>query len=197
MKIGYFSQSYERLDSQQTILDNFLTEYGMTDEQTRRLLGSMLFRGKTSIKPSGAFPAVRKLVWSSLKLVLDGANCLVLDEPTNHLDIMAKEAVEAALETFDGTVLLVTHDRYLVNEVAGRIWAVEKGTSRIITAITTSIWKNGTNANSGKRRFRNPLIERRREEPVKPDGSKHRPHEEKSKTSGSIRRLRRKNSCLK
>lgn len=65
MKIGYFSQSYERLDSQQTILDNFLTEYGMTDEQTRRLLGSMLFRGEDVYKPSGAFPAVRKLVWSS------------------------------------------------------------------------------------------------------------------------------------
>ena len=62
-----------------------------------------------------------------LKLVLDGANCLLLDEPTNHLDIAAKEAVEAALETFDGTVLLVSHDRYLVNEVAGRIWAVENG----------------------------------------------------------------------
>ena len=75
---------------------------------------------------------------------------------------MAKEAVEAALETFDGTVLLVTHDRYLVNEVAGRIWLLKRGTSRIITAITTSIWKNGINANSGKRRFRNPLIERRR-----------------------------------
>ena len=60
--------------------------------------------------------------------MLDGANCLLLDEPTNHLDIAAKEAVEAALESFDGTVLLVTHDRYLVNEVAGRIWAVEDGT---------------------------------------------------------------------
>jgi ATP-binding cassette subfamily F protein 3 len=59
---------------------------------------------------------------------MDGANCLLLDEPTNQLDIAAKEAVEAALETFDGTVLLVTHDRYLVNEVAERIWAVEGGT---------------------------------------------------------------------
>ena len=181
VKIGYFSQSYERLDSQQTILDNFLTEYGMTDEQTRRLLGSMLFRGEDVYKTIGSLSGGQKARLVLLKLVLDGANCLVLDEPTNHLDIMAKEAVEAALETFDGTVLLVTHDRYLVNEVAGRIWAVEKGTSRIITAITTSIWKNGTNANSGKRRFRNPLIERRKEEPVKPDGSKHRPHEEKSK----------------
>ena len=123
VKIGYFSQSYERLDSQQTILDNFLTEYGMTDEQTRRLLGSMLFRGEDVYKTIGSLSGGQKARLVLLKLVLDGANCLVLDEPTNHLDIMAKEAVEAALETFDGTVLLVTHDRYLVNEVAGRIWA--------------------------------------------------------------------------
>ena len=52
-------------------------------------------------------------------------NCLVLDEPTNHLDIMAREAVEAALESFDGTVLVVSHDRYFVNEVADRIWEIE------------------------------------------------------------------------
>ena len=178
VKIGYFSQSYERLDS---ILDNFLTEYGMTDEQTRRLLGSMLFRGEDVYKTIGSLSGGQKARLVLLKLVLDGANCLVLDEPTNHLDIMAKEAVEAALETFDGTVLLVTHDRYLVNEVAGRIWAVEKG--------------HLTNYNGNydfyleerdKRQQREaPLPESShrapKEEPVKPDGSKHRPHEEKSK----------------
>ena len=169
VKIGYFSQSYERLDSQQT------------DEQTRRLLGSMLFRGEDVYKTIGSLSGGQKARLVLLKLVLDGANCLVLDEPTNHLDIMAKEAVEAALETFDGTVLLVTHDRYLVNEVAGRIWAVEKG--------------HLTNYNGNydfyleerdKRQQREaPLPESShrapKEEPVKPDGSKHRPHEEKSK----------------
>ncbi|MBQ9257877.1 MAG: ABC-F family ATP-binding cassette domain-containing protein, partial [Acidaminococcaceae bacterium] len=60
-----------------------------------------------------------------LKLVLDGANLLILDEPTNHLDILAKETVEAALEVFDGSVLVVSHDRYLINEVADRIWEIE------------------------------------------------------------------------
>jgi ATP-binding cassette subfamily F protein 3 len=128
VRIGYFSQSYERLNPNQTILDNFLTEYGLTDEETRRLLGSMLFRGEDVFKEIGSLSGGQKARLVLLKLVLDGANCLLLDEPTNHLDIMAKEAVEAALETFDGTVLLVTHDRYLVNEVADRIWAVEEGT---------------------------------------------------------------------
>ena len=127
VKIGYFSQSYERLDEKQTIMENFLTEYGLTDEQTRRLLGSMMFHGEDVFKVIGTLSGGQKARLVLLKLVLDGANCLLLDEPTNHLDIAAKEAVEAALETFDGTVLLVSHDRYLVNEVAGRIWAVEQG----------------------------------------------------------------------
>lgn len=127
VKIGYFSQSYERLDEKQTIMENFLTEYGLTDEQTRRLLGSMMFHGEDVFKVIGTLSGGQKARLVLLKLVLDGANCLLLDEPTNHLDIAAKEAVEAALETFDGTVLLVSHDRYLVNEVAGRIWAVEEG----------------------------------------------------------------------
>lgn len=127
VKIGYFSQSYEWLDENQTIMENFLTEYGLTDEQTRRLLGSMMFHGEDVFKVIGTLSGGQKARLVLLKLVLDGANCLLLDEPTNHLDIAAKEAVETALETFDGTVLLVSHDRYLVNEVAGRIWAVEDG----------------------------------------------------------------------
>ena len=128
VQIGYFSQSYERLNTNQTILDNFLLEYGYTDEQTRKLLGSMLFHGEDVFKEIGTLSGGQKARLVLLKLVLDGANCLLLDEPTNHLDIAAKEAVEAALETFDGTVLLVSHDRYLVNEVAERIWAIEEGT---------------------------------------------------------------------
>lgn len=127
VKIGYFSQSYERLKPQQTIMDNFLTEYGLTDQETRNLLGGMLFRGDEVFKEIGTLSGGQKARLVLLKLVLDGANCLLLDEPTNHLDIPAKEAVEAALEVFDGTVLLVTHDRYLVNEVADRVWELREG----------------------------------------------------------------------
>lgn len=124
VQIGYFSQSYERLDPKQTLLDNFLTEYGYTDEHTRRLLGGMLFHGDEVFKEIGTLSGGQKARLVLLKLVLDGANCLVLDEPTNHLDIAAREAVEAALEAFDGTVLVVSHDRYFVNEIVDRIWEI-------------------------------------------------------------------------
>lgn len=125
VQIGYFSQSYERLDANQTLLENFVIEYGFTEEHTRSMLGGMLFHGDDVFKKIGELSGGQKARLVLLKLVLDGANCLVLDEPTNHLDIMARETVEAALEAFDGTVLVVSHDRYFVNEVANRIWEIE------------------------------------------------------------------------
>mgnify|MGYP000856511950 FL=1 len=125
VQIGYFSQSYERLEPQQTLLENFVIEYGFTEEHTRSMLGGMLFHGDDVFKKIGELSGGQKARLVLLKLVLDGANCLVLDEPTNHLDIMARETVEAALEAFDGTVLVVSHDRYFVNEVANRIWEIE------------------------------------------------------------------------
>jgi ATP-binding cassette subfamily F protein 3 len=127
VQIGYFSQSYERLDPRQTLLENFVIEYGFTEERTRSLLGGMLFHGDDVFKEIGTLSGGQKARLVLLKLVLDGANCLVLDEPTNHLDIMAREAVEAALTAFDGTVLVVSHDRYFINEVADRIWEIEDG----------------------------------------------------------------------
>ena len=126
VKIGYFSQSYERLNPCQTLMDSLQIEYGLTDEHTRSLLGGMLFRGEDVFKEIGTLSGGQKARLVLLKLVLDGANLLILDEPTNHLDILAKETVEAALEIFDGTVLVVSHDRYLINEVTDRIWEIEE-----------------------------------------------------------------------
>ncbi len=125
VQVGYFSQSYERLNPKQTLLDNFLTEYGFTEERTRSMLGGMLFHGDDVFKEIGTLSGGQKARLVLLKLVLDGANFLVLDEPTNHLDILAKETVEAALALFDGTILVVSHDRYLVNDIADRIWEIE------------------------------------------------------------------------
>jgi len=127
VQVGYFSQSYERLGTnpQQTVFDNFLTEYGLTDGETRSLLGRMLFHGDDVFKTIGSLSGGQKARLVLLKLVMDGANFLVLDEPTNHLDILAKETVEAALAGWNGSILLVSHDRFLVREVATRIWEID------------------------------------------------------------------------
>ncbi|HIU64423.1 MAG TPA: ATP-binding cassette domain-containing protein [Candidatus Avacidaminococcus intestinavium] len=127
VQIGYFSQSYERLNPEETVLDNFLIEYGLTDEETRSLLGGMLFTGEMVLKQIKTLSGGQKARLVLLKLVLDGANLLILDEPTNHLDIAARETVEEALAAFDGTILLVSHDRYFISEIAGRIWEITNG----------------------------------------------------------------------
>lgn len=125
--IGYFSQSYERLKMSDTLLENFVIEYGLAEDRARALLGGMLFHGDDVFKQIGDLSGGQKARLVLLKLVLDGANCLVLDEPTNHLDIAGREAVEAALAAFDGTVLVVSHDRYFVGEIATRIWEIDGG----------------------------------------------------------------------
>ena len=130
VQIGYFSQSYERLNPEQTLLENFVIEYGFTEEHTRSMLGGMLFHGDDVFKKIGELSGGQKARLVLLKLVLDGANCLVLDEPTNHLDIMAREAVEAALEAFDGTVLVVSHDRYFLDKTVDHL-LVFKGNGEI------------------------------------------------------------------
>ena len=84
-----------------------------------------MFHGDDVYKEIGTLSGGQKARLVLLKLVMDGANFLILDEPTNHLDILAQETVEAALEVFDGTVLVVSHDRYFINEIVDRIWEIE------------------------------------------------------------------------
>ncbi len=125
VQVGYFSQGWERLKPGRTLLENFVLEYGFTEERTRALLGGMLFHGDEVFKDVGTLSGGQRARLALLKLVLDGANFLVLDEPTNHLDILARETLEAALAAYDGTILAVSHDRYFISEIAGRIWEIE------------------------------------------------------------------------
>ncbi|MCD8175414.1 MAG: ATP-binding cassette domain-containing protein, partial [Phascolarctobacterium sp.] len=120
VQIGYFSHSYERLVPEQMLLGNLMSEYGFTEERIRTLLGGMLFHGDDVFKKIEDLSGGQKARLVLLKLVLDGANCLIMDEPTNRLDILGRKIVETALSAFDDTILLVSHDRYFV----GR-WRIE------------------------------------------------------------------------
>ena len=92
-----------------------------TDTEMRSLLGRFLFTGDDVFKQVKDLSGGEKAKLSLLKLMLSGANTLVLDEPTNHLDIESKEIVEEALMEFEGTLLIVSHDRYLLNTIPDRI----------------------------------------------------------------------------
>jgi ATP-binding cassette subfamily F protein 3 len=108
------------------------TMTGLTRPRAQSLLGRFLFSGwEAHEKPVTALSGGERRRLALAVLVASGANFLVLDEPTNHLDLESREALEAALEAFPGTVLLVSHDRALLDAVAHRTAAVEDGTVRV------------------------------------------------------------------
>ncbi|MBQ0005484.1 MAG: ABC-F family ATP-binding cassette domain-containing protein [Clostridiales bacterium] len=119
---GYYDQGQMLLDNNETVLGEMKNAYHLyTDTEMRSLLGRFLFFGDDVFKQVGALSGGEKAKLSMLKLMLSGANTLVLDEPTNHLDIESKEVVEEAIEEFEGTVIIVSHDRYLLNKIPDRI----------------------------------------------------------------------------
>jgi ATP-binding cassette subfamily F protein 3 len=128
LKVGYFAQAHDSLNPEQQVIEALLAERpGMAPAEARNYLAGYLFRGDDVWKPVGALSGGERARLALALLALDGANFLVLDEPTNHLDIHAQEVLQAGLESFGGTLLLVTHDRYLVDRLATQIWELRDG----------------------------------------------------------------------
>jgi ATP-binding cassette subfamily F protein 3 len=130
VQIAYLSQHAEELGSRGTVLDAAQRATGLTPNKARALLGRFLFSGSEAEKPLDGLSGGERRRVSLAILVASDANVLILDEPTNHLDIDAREALEDALSAFDGTVLLVSHDRALLDAVGTRTFALEDGTIR-------------------------------------------------------------------
>lgn len=126
--IGYFAQEFEDLDPNKTALEEIIYNFDITIEAARTLLGGMLFSGDDVLKKVGSLSGGEKARIAILKLLLTGANFLVLDEPTNHLDIESCMVIEEMLANYSGTILMVSHDRYFVDQVANQILALEDGT---------------------------------------------------------------------
>ncbi len=124
VKIGYYAQQYEDLESANTVLEEIVSKSDILAARARSLLGRMLFRGDEVFKKVGDLSGGEKGRLAILKVLLSGANLLILDEPTNHLDIESRQTVEEMLQEYAGTVLLVSHDRYLIDRVASRVVAV-------------------------------------------------------------------------
>jgi ATP-binding cassette subfamily F protein 3 len=128
---AYFSQQEIELDPAKTVLQTAQAATGLPRPQAQALLGRFLFSGWEAHEKSVSVLSGGERRRLALALVVaSGANFLVLDEPTNHLDLESREALEAALEAFPGTILLVSHDRALLDAVAHRTLAIEVGTIR-------------------------------------------------------------------
>src|SRR4051812_45472171 len=125
VKLGLLSQHAEELGPTGTVLEAVQRATGLTPNKARALLGQFLFSGEAAEKPVEGLSGGERRRLSLAALVHSGANVLILDEPTNHLDLESREALESALQHFEGSVLLITHDRALLDAVGSRTIAVE------------------------------------------------------------------------
>jgi ATP-binding cassette subfamily F protein 3 len=130
---SYFEQNQaEALDLNKTVMETVHDEVpDWKNEEVRTLLGRFLFSGDTVLKKVGALSGGEKARLALAKMLLRPANLLILDEPTNHLDIPAKEMLEEALKTYEGTVIIVSHDRYFISQVANKIVEIREGELRV------------------------------------------------------------------
>jgi len=129
---GYFEQNQaEALDLNKSVMQTIHDEVpDWKNEEVRTLLGRFLFNGETVFKHVGALSGGEKARLALAKMLLEPVNLLILDEPTNHLDIPAKEMMEEAIKNYDGTVIIVSHDRYFISQVANKIVEVRDGDFR-------------------------------------------------------------------
>jgi len=120
--LGYYDQIQSNLSMDKTVIDELWDEYPkMTQTEIRNALAVFLFRGEDVFKEIKTLSGGERARVELAKLILKDVNFLIMDEPTNHLDIQSKEALEGALEDYDGTMLMVSHDRYFINKMADRI----------------------------------------------------------------------------
>lgn len=120
--IGYYDQIQENLSMDKTVIDEIWDEYpNMTQTEIRNALAVFLFRGEDVFKEIHKLSGGERARVELVKLMLRNVNLLIMDEPTNHLDIESREALESALTGYDGTMLMVSHDRYFINKLADRI----------------------------------------------------------------------------
>lgn len=134
VKVGYYDQLMTGLSDKKTVMDEIWDAYPkMTQTEVRTALGSFLFSGEDVFKKIGTLSGGEKARVAILKLMLSGCNLLLLDEPTNHLDITSREALESAIEGFDGTALIISHDRYLIRQTATRVYRLTQNGAEEVT----------------------------------------------------------------
>lgn len=127
LTIGYYAQEHVALDPQRSVVEEIRENHPELSEQlARSMLGRFHFRGDDVFKPLGSLSGGEQSRVRLIKLILDRPDLLVLDEPTNHLDIPAREALEESLDEFDGTVIVVSHDRYFLDRVVDRLLVLRR-----------------------------------------------------------------------
>lgn len=127
VNIGYYDQEQSDLNLENTIIDEVWNDYpNLTTTDIRTVLASFLFKGDDVFKKISTLSGGERCRINLLKLMLSKSNFLLLDEPTNHLDILSREALEDAILSYDGTLLIISHDRYFLNKVIEKIYELNE-----------------------------------------------------------------------
>ncbi len=124
-KIGYYAQAHEELDPKKNILEEVEIKTKVSENKIRTILGSLLFSGEDVYKSVADLSGGERARVTIAELILGNSNMLFLDEPTNHLDIESKTAIATILKNFTGPIIMISHDRYVLNEICNIIWKIE------------------------------------------------------------------------
>ncbi len=127
IKIGYYAQAHEELDPEKSIFDEVRSKTGAEDQEIRSILGSLLFSGEDVFKMVSDLSGGERARVAIAELILNNSNMLLLDEPTNHLDLASKDRIAEVLKSFNGPIIMVSHDRLVLNKVCNIIWEVKDG----------------------------------------------------------------------
>ncbi len=126
LKVGYYDQNHEGLDYENTIIDELRMNYPLSEEGARSIAGGFLFSDEDAMKCIGDLSGGERARVVLMKMILDKPNFIILDEPTNHLDIYSREVLEEALEQYEGTLIVVSHDRHFLESVVNKIYEIKK-----------------------------------------------------------------------
>ena len=127
VRMGYYSQTHAGLNMERSIIDEIRQVSALSEEGARTFLGRFLFSRDDVFKAIGTLSGGERSRVALAKLTLQGSNLMILDEPTNHLDLQSRQLLEEVLSEFEGTLLFVSHDRYFIDRLATKVWAIEDG----------------------------------------------------------------------
>jgi ATP-binding cassette subfamily F protein 3 len=127
VRIGYYSQTHAGLNMERSIIDEIRQISALSEEGARTFLGRFLFSRDDVFKAIGTLSGGERSRVALAELTLQGSNFMILDEPTNHLDLQSRQLLEEVLSEFEGTLLFVSHDRYFIDRLATKVWAIEDG----------------------------------------------------------------------
>jgi ATP-binding cassette subfamily F protein 3 len=172
LHIGYFAQAHEGLDPENSVLDEILSASpGMLPFQGREYLGKYLFSGDDVLKKVSMLSGGERGRLALAKMAMQDSNLLLLDEPTNHLDITSQEVLQSVLDSYQGTILLVSHDRYLIDALATQVWEVKPDESSLTVFKGTYSQMKEEREKEAARLLMDAQAQQSRNRPRRPDSS--------------------------